>query len=186
MKRGSCPAAGAVRPVRLVPMFPLRFPRAKIAGAALPTHFKSMQAPRSRIGISSTACASLPGSTQLSSGSAYVRGGLFSSGALCPVTVRFPILCTLAAFPRRGTHSRPGVAQPEEGQPLLASSPGSLLQRAAPRSALCRPPAQLRAMVWCGVILVARTHYVKHHVLVVRAGTTGNRPCLLINPAWWF
>ena len=44
---------------------------------------------------------------------------------------------------RSSTHSRrPGVAQREEGQPLLPSRPGSLLQRTALRSALCRPPAR--------------------------------------------
>ena len=42
---------------------------------------------------------------------------------------------------RSGTHSRrPGAWNRRRDSPLLR--PGSLLQRAAPRSALCRPPAR--------------------------------------------
>ena len=98
------------------------------------------QADSPRTGMPSTACASLAAAQRGASANGSRTDDHSPGGALCPATVRLITLGTLAALPRRGTHiHRPGVTQPEEGQPLLSSRPGSLLQRTAPRSALCRP-----------------------------------------------
>ena len=81
--------------------------------------------------------------------SPFARGGVRLKRGSCPAAGaggqpphRY-IIHRMRKPSRSGTHSRrPGVAQREEGPPLHPSRPGSLLQRTALRSALCRPPAR--------------------------------------------
>ena len=120
VKRGSCPATGAGGQL---PHGCVIHRMRKLSRRDVSQHH-----PRPLSGKGAPFQA--PPQCQLMPRGGSVRGGLFSSGALCPLTVGFLALCALCAVPRRGTHSRP---------------PGGLLTGGATASTLLQgwqpPPA---------------------------------------------